>query len=103
MKKYLISTGNGPQISISIGVTGPSIGIPIKLGKLFLYRKNDPFVRIFRNMAQDMLNVQSMGALYEKMCTSMRKHPEATYSSISVTPKFMERKSSDSGRPATLS
>lgn len=102
MKKFGVSTENGLQASLSLGLTGPNVGIGIKLDKLFAPYRNRPFTRVFRNIAQDMLNVERLGGLYEKLCISIRKHKDANYPRISTTPKFMERKESAHGRPAEL-
>jgi hypothetical protein len=102
MKKYAVSTDNGLQFSLSLGLTGVNIGASFKLSQLFRQHKNRPFTRVFRNIAQDMLNVERLGGLYEKVCSSVHKHKDATYSSISTTPKFMENKENEYGRPATL-
>ena len=102
LKTYGISTENGPQLSISLGLSGISAGTSLKLDKLFALYRNRPFARVFRNIAQDMLNVEHLGGLYDKLCSSRRKHKDATYPQISVTPKFMEHKESDYGRPAKL-
>jgi hypothetical protein len=61
-----------------------------------------PFARVFRNIAQDMLNVERLGGLYDKLCSSVREHKDAMRPKVSVTPKFMERKESEHGRPAKL-
>jgi hypothetical protein len=102
MKKYGVSTEGGPQVSLSLGITGISAGMSMKLGKLFAHYRNRPFARVFRNIAQDMLNVERLGGLYEKLCSSIRDHKDATHLKIAVTPKFMERKESAHGRPAEL-
>jgi hypothetical protein len=102
MKKYGVSTDGGLQVSLSLGLTGVSVGIGIKLGKLFAPYRNRPFARVFRNIAQDMLNVERLGVLYEKLCSSIREHKDATYPKVAVTPKFMERRESAYGRPADI-
>jgi hypothetical protein len=102
MKKYAVTTEGGLQASISLGLTGPSVGASLKLGQLFRSYRNSPFSRVFRNIAQDMLNVERLGGLYEKLRSSIREHKEAGYPGISVTPKFMERKQNQYGRPAKL-
>lgn len=100
MSKYAISTANGLQFSISLGITGINFNVSQKLEQLVRHHKNKPFSRVFRNIAQDMLNVERLGALYDKMCSSVRKHQDATYPKISTTPKFMESKANEYGRPA---
>lgn len=102
MKKYCVSTGNGLQFSVSLGLTGPSMSAGGKLSQLFRPYRNSPFARVFRNIAQEMLNVERMGELHEKMCSSVRQHKDARYSDVSTTPKFMERRENDYGRPAKL-
>jgi hypothetical protein len=49
-----------------------------------------------------MLNVERLGGLYDKLCSSIREHKEAMHPKISVTPKFMEWKENEHGRPAKL-
>lgn len=102
MKKYGISTNGGLQYSLSLGLTGPSIATEGKLSQLFRAHKNRPFTRVFRNIAQDMLNVERMGELHDKICSSIRKHKDPTYSDVSTTPKFMENRENEFGRPAKL-
>ncbi|QKC90600.1 hypothetical protein EB230_20990 [Mesorhizobium sp. NZP2234] len=102
MKKYAVSTDNGLQFSLSLGLTGITLGASLKLNQLFRSYKNKPFARIFRNIAQDMLNVERLGGLHDKICSSIRKHPKATYPKISATPKYMEHKQSGHSRPAEL-
>jgi hypothetical protein len=102
MKKYAVSTESGLQFSLSLGLTGINLGINVKLNQLFRSYKNKPFARVFRNIPQDMLNVERLGGLYEKVCSSIRKHPKATYPKISTTPKYMEHKESEHSRPAKL-
>lgn len=102
MKKYAVSTENGLQFSLSLGLTGVNVGVGTKLSQLFRDYKNRPFSRVFRNIAQDMLNVERLGGLHEKLCSSVRKHPEASHPKVSVTPKFMENRSNEHGRPADL-
>ena len=101
-EKYAVSTEGGQQISISLGVSGPSVGTGIKLSQLFRLYRNRPFSRVFRNIAEDMLNVERLGGLYDKLRSSIREHEKATYPKIDVTPKFMEHKESEQGRPAEL-
>lgn len=102
MKKYGVSTESGPQVSLSLGVSGISAGMSMKLSQLFPHYKNKPFSRVFRNIAQDMLNVEHLGGLYDKLCSSIREHKDATFPKIAVTPKFMERRENSYGRPAKL-
>lgn len=102
MKAYGVSTGSGLQVSLSLGLLGISAGMSLKLDRLFAAYRNRPFARIFRNIAQDMLNIERLGGLHEKLCSSIREHKDATYPRIAVTPKFMERRESQSGRPAEL-
>src|SRR5215469_2421529 len=100
MIRYAGSTEGGQQVSISLGVSGPSVGTGIKLSQLFRLYRNRPFSRVFRNIAEDMLNVERLGGLYDKLRSSIREHEKATYPKIDVTPKFMEHKESEQGRPA---
>lgn len=102
MKKYAVETPNGLQFSLSIGLSGPTMGVSGKINTLFRAYKNRPFSRIFRTIAQDMINVERLGQLYEKACSQIQKHGEATTPRISTTPKFMENRQSQYGRPATL-
>lgn len=102
MKKYAVSTENGLQFSLSLGLTGVSVDLSLKLNQLFRFHKNRPFARVFRNIAQDMLNVERLGGLYDKVCSSIRKHHDAIYPNIPTTPKYMEHKESAYGRPAKL-
>ena len=103
MKKYARSAlETGLQVSISLGLSGLSVGTSLKLDQLFRTYRNRPFARVFRNIAQDMLNVERLGGLYDKLCSSIREHKGAMHPKISVTPKFMEQKESAYGRPAEL-
>jgi hypothetical protein len=102
LKKYAVSTENGLQFSLSLGLTGINLGANVKLNQLFRSYKYTPFTRVFRNIAQDMLNVERLGGLYDKVCSSIRRHPEATYPGISTTPKYMEHKENEHSRPAKL-
>jgi len=102
MRKYAVSTESGLQFSLSLGLAGVNLGASVKLSQLFRSYKNEPFARVFRNIAQDMLNVERLGRLYDKVCSSIRKHPEATHPKISTTPKYMEHKGSEHSRPAKL-
>jgi hypothetical protein len=83
-------------------MTGINLGTNVKLSQLFRSYKNEPFARVFRNIAQDMLNVERLGGLYDKVRSSIRKHPDAIHPKISKTPKYMEHKEGQSGRPAKL-
>jgi hypothetical protein len=78
------------------------LGVSVKLNQLFRFYKNKPFSRVFRNIAQDMLNVERLGGLYDKVCSSIRQHPEANYPTISTAPKYMEHKENTYSRPANL-
>lgn len=102
MKKYAVSTENGLQFSLSVGLTGVSFSTGMKIGQLFRSYRNRPFTRVFRNIAQDMLNVQGLGGLYDKICSSIQKHPKASHSQVSATPKYMENRENEYGRPAIL-
>ncbi|WP_245264858.1 hypothetical protein [Rhodopseudomonas palustris] len=103
LRKYGVATANGLQVSLSLGLAGISAGTSIKLDRLFPFYRNRPFSRLFRNIAQDMVNVERLGGLYEKLCASVKEHQDAGYPSrTSVTPKFMERRENEYGRPAKL-
>ncbi|OYW44883.1 MAG: hypothetical protein B7Z33_10785 [Sphingomonadales bacterium 12-68-11] len=102
MKKYAVSTKNGLQFSISFGVSGVGIDLGLKLDQLFRSYKNRSFSRIFRNIAQDMLNVERLGELYDKARSSIREHSEASHAGISATPRYMEHKEGRHSRPAKL-
>jgi hypothetical protein len=102
LKKYAVSTESGLQFSLSLGLAGINLDPSVKLNQLFRSYKNKPFARVFRNIAQDMLNVERLGRLYNKVRSSIREHPEATYPKISTTPKYMENKESANSRPAEL-
>jgi hypothetical protein len=102
MKKYGVATENGLQVSLSLGLTGVSAGMGLKLDKLFAPYRNRPFARIFRNIAQDMLNVERLGSLYEKLRSSVREHKDSMYPGVAVTPKMMEHRDNEYGRPAKL-
>jgi len=103
MKKYAVSTDNGLQFSLSLGLTGISVGTGLKLDNLFRDHKNRPFTRVFRNIAQEMLNVERLGGLYEKLMSTLQvNHKKATHPAIRITPKYMEHRESEFGRPAKL-
>jgi len=102
LKKYAVSTGNGAQFSLSLGLAGINIGASLKLDNLFRSYKNRSFARIFRNIAQDMLNIERLGGLYDKVCSSIIEHPDANHPRISTAPKFMEDKENEYGRPVDL-
>ena len=102
MRKYGVSTDGGARFSLSLGLTGPNASASFKLNQLFRSYKNAPFTKVFRNIAQDMLNVERLGGLYDKVCSSIKEHHDATYPKISATPKFMERRENDRGRAAEL-
>lgn len=102
MKKYSVSTESGLQFSLSLGLTGVNVGTSIKLNQLFRRYRNHSFTRVFRNIAQDMINVERMGGLYEKVRSSIKEHPDANHPKISTTPKYMERKEGQRSRPAEL-
>jgi hypothetical protein len=102
MRKYAVSVGGGLHFSLSLGLTGISLGADLKLSQLFRHHKHGPFVRVFRNIAQEMLNVERLGGLYEKVCSSLRRHPDAGYPKFSSTPKHMEHKENEYGRPVKL-
>jgi hypothetical protein len=63
MKKYAVSTESGLQFSLSLGLTGINLSTNVKLNQLFRSYKNEPFTRVFRNIPQDMLNVERLGGL----------------------------------------
>lgn len=102
MERYAVSPQGRAQVSVSLGLSGLSIGVDIKLNQLFKHYRNRPFARVFRNIAEDMLNVEQLGSLYEKLCSSIRKHKDAMHPQFDVTPKFMEHRENQYGRPAKL-
>lgn len=99
--KYGVTNSQGPSFSFSVGLTGPEISKDFKFGNLFPDSRNRPFAKIFRNMAVDMLNVERMGSLYEKMLSERRLHEKAVRPKISLTPSFMRNRSSDYSKPAS--
>jgi hypothetical protein len=102
MKKYGIYNDSGAQFSLSLGITGLNVSGALKLNQLFRNYKNRSFTRVFRNMAQDMVNVERLGGLYDKVRSSVREHADAQHPRISATPKFMEERANEYGRPASL-
>lgn len=102
MRDYAVETPNGLQFSLSLGLAGPGLSLSGKIGSLMRSYKNRPFSRVFRNIAHDMLNVERLGGLHEKLCSSIREHDKANYPKISSTPKYMENRGNEYGRPAGL-
>lgn len=102
LKKYGVTTQNGLSASFSFGLTGPSLGVSLKLDRLFVAYRNKPFSRMFRNISNDLLSIERLGGLYEKLTVLLRKDKDANHRRISTTPKFMEKKESEFGRPAQL-
>lgn len=102
MKKYAVRTKGGSQVSISLGLSGLSVSADIQLNQLFRHYRNRPFTRVFRSIAEDMLNVERLGGLYDKLRSSVREHKDAMHPQIDATPKFMEHKENEHGRPAKL-
>lgn len=102
MKKYAVSTGSGLQFSLSLGLSGLKLSANGKLDQLFRHYKNRPFSRVFRNIAQDMINVERLGGLYEKISSSVDKHPKASHPQIRMTPRSLENKDNRYSRPANL-
>lgn len=102
MRKYAVSTDGGLQFSLSFGLAGIGLGVGTKINQLLPHYKNRPFARVFRNIAQDMLNVQSLGRLYEKVCCLRKQTPDASYPKVSTTPRYMEHRENEYGRPAKL-
>ena len=102
MKMYGLETQNGPQVSFSLGLAGPSISGGGKIGQLLRPYRNRPFAGVFRNIAQEMLNVERMGVLHDKICSSINKHEDSLHADVSTTPKFMENRENEYGRPAKL-
>lgn len=102
LKKYGVTTGNGLMFSASLGTSGASVSVGGKLSGLLRPYRNRPFARVFKNIAQEMLTIERMGELHDKLCSSMRKHKDSLHSDVSTTPKFMENKESQYGRPASL-
>lgn len=99
MKKYAVETANGIQFSLSLGLSGLNMGVSGKMSGLLRSYKNRPFSLVFRNLAQDMLNVERLGGLHDKLCSSIREHEDAHHPRITATPKFMENRSNKYGRP----
>jgi hypothetical protein len=102
LKKYCIETNSGLNFSFSLGITGPNLSLGGKISSLFPYFKNRPFSRIFRNISQDMLNVERLGHLHDKLCSSVRKHADAMHPKIPTTPLSMEHKENERGKPAKI-
>lgn len=100
LKKYSVTTGNGIPFSLSLGLSGISADFGIKLNSLFAPYRNRPFARIFRNIAQEMLTVERLGTLNDKLRSSIKEHKDSGYPSIAVTPRFMEHRDNEYGRPA---
>jgi hypothetical protein len=98
--KFGVSGSQGESFSISLGMGGPEISKSIKLSQLFRERRNKPFAKLFRSMATDILNVERMGALYDKMRSQIVHHEDASYFPPSTTPSFMRDRESEYGRPA---
>lgn len=103
MRRYAVSTEGGIQFSLSLGLTGINLSVGTKLDQLFRHYRNKPFARVFRNIAQDILNVERLGGLHSKVCSSIREHPKANYPKISATPKYMEHKENEYSRPVKFS
>jgi hypothetical protein len=99
MRRYEVSTDGGPQYSLSLGVSGIGIGTSAKLSQLFRSYRNRPFSRVFRNIAQDMLNVERMGTLHDRIRSSLREHPKLRWSRISMAPRVLRRRENEHGRP----
>jgi hypothetical protein len=97
MNKFGVSTANGPQVSISLGIAGANFDV--KLDRLFYAYRNRPFARLFRNLAQDMLNIERLGGLYEKLTSSIVRVGDTYSSDISSTPRYMEFKDGQYSRP----
>lgn len=102
LKNYGVATAQGVQVSVSLGFSGPSASAGVKLRELFPYYRNRWFARVFKNMAQDMLSIERMGALREKLCSAVRRHKDANYPRIPAVPKFMEARENEYGRAAEL-
>lgn len=102
LKKYSIRTSGGLQASVSLGLSGPSVSAGGKIGSLLRSYRHSPFSKVFRNIAQDMLNVERLGSLHDKLCASVREHSKSQHPRISATPKYMEHRKSEYGRPAEL-
>jgi len=100
LKKYSVAEAQEPAVSFSLGITGPSVSYEAKIGRLFREYRNRPFAKVFRSMAQDILNIERMGALYDKMLLQVREHADARHSRPSVTPLYMRDKESAHGKPA---
>ena len=102
MRKYEVSTDGGPQYSLSLGLSGISIGTSAKLSQLFRSYRNRPFARVFRNIAQDMLNIERMGILHDRIRSSLKEHPSPRWSRISMAPRALRQRENEHGRPVDL-
>lgn len=102
MKKYAVSTNSGLNFSVSFGITGVNMNLSGKFSQLLREYKYRPFSRVFRNIAQDMVNIERLGELHDKLRRSIREHNDANHPSIQTTPKFMEKRENDYGRPVEL-
>lgn len=102
LKEYSVASRQGPSVSFSFGISGPSISVDTKIGSLFREHRNKPFAKVFRSMATDIVNVERMGALHDKMCSQINLHSEARHVTPSLTPSFMKNKQNDYGRPADV-
>lgn len=102
MDKYSVSTANGPQYSLSLGLSGISIQGDFKINQIFRNYRHQPFSRLFRNIAQDLINVERMGRLHDKVCSGIRKHKDSGHASVALTPKSLEYRETENGRPAEL-
>lgn len=100
LNKYAVLGSQGQAFSVSLGISGPELSKEIKLSSLFPDFRNRPFATFFRSMATDMVNVERMGSLYDKMLSQRRKHADAMYPRLSLTPHYLRGKSSEYGRPA---
>ncbi|MER9026368.1 hypothetical protein NKI01_28120 [Mesorhizobium sp. M0815] len=100
LDKYAVNTTNGPSLSFSIGLSGPSVGLSAGLGQLFrgLKSSRHPIARTYRSLAADLLAVERLGGIHEKL-TCLLKAGKAGYPSFSTTPVFMRKKENEYGRP----
>ncbi|WP_040489043.1 hypothetical protein [Fulvimarina pelagi] len=86
-------------MGLAVGFAGPTVSFNKSLGSLFANYRNRHFGRMYRSMATDMINTERLGTLFEKATKSILKHKDNRWSEPSVTPDYLENKSTDYGRP----
>lgn len=102
MEEYSVSTPQGIPVSFSVGMAGVSLGTNLKTEALFRSYKDRPFASVFRSISQDMLNVERLGALHDRLRSEIIQHPDAHSPKISSTPRYMRNRESQYGRPANV-